>query len=935
MLNRYELNVTSNDEVTHILLRALLAKNPNEKYFRCLKGLGEGYQITFDDILEKDKEKVRELFENEDEIAVNLSNDLLKVQDDEKRFHYEVIKKVDHIDIIDDETATIQFVKKTPNSNIFLKGKDKSNNPVWLIYYINEDSKYTLSNTFNRKENGVVDSAALSQEEIEIYQNITPRFYNAQIASGGFSKIFLSKGALSLGQERTEFKDQPRIIKQLLKKDNNDDLVQMANREYKSGRKTKHIRTKPPIVIGNPADPAQVFLVMNYLKGKTLQQVLHDDNLDTDERIDLTLKFLYGLKSGLHARGIVHSDIKPGNIMINKKDTTGFKSKAFDLGISDEVGKPDKTDKGTSSYAAPEVIANEGTSIKADVYSSGLVLYEVWKARKWLSAHDNLNNADIIAKRNKDNYKIDTSDLFEGIKDLSSAHQKQIRDILAKLTSESTWFRGSIDKAIDVFENVRLERKLARFEKKTDDQIVALQKPKQIKLPDIEDDYDEEEEIEENEDSPDLAVDEETLKQIKNYQASLKAKKEFILFSNSLARELRTSLTKTNTLSEHNKLILTALDKLEKKVGKTNYDIASQQLLEKMAINEFTEVLGIKAFDQLNTIADVRNKLKTINSDYKQNVDNWRDYRKTISESRVIMSNLKENADLYLKNTSIPSILSNDLKNVNSSDNLLDKILRKGVKIENSIDDLDKFNNKSKNLFTKVKDNIDELQTPHQDMLNKKLNTLVALLPPDDDTNESKNKIKLRSIVATYLQKPTNQSQETTLINIISHLLNKSKPFKTERTETKKPIKTSQKIVRIPLDREHDQGLLIVQNPDPEIRKPIFPPTSSLIKLQQNLKTAVTNYIAENFIDNLNKGKRAASNRRLIDMHEILEIIDSAELNGDRDLKEQLSARLKKIEGFFGSGFFSRSSLRNDLLKVLDKHTYVDEIPNYTQDNTL
>lgn len=555
--------------------------------------------------------------------------------------------------------------------------------------------------------------------------------------------------------------------------------------------------------------------------------MLNSHNLDADERIAVTLKFLHGLKSGTHARGVVHSD----------------------LGISDEIGKPD---------------------------------------------------------------------FFDGIIDLSPAHAKQIRDILVKFTREST---SSIDKAIDVFENVRLERKLERFENTTKKQIAGLQ-PKKPKYHLLEDDYDVDEEIEEN-----IKEDEKILKQIKAYEDSLKIKKEFIRHANSLARELRTSLTKTDSLSEHNKLILTALDKLQKKVGKKNYDIESPEVLEKIAINEFTEVLGIKAFDQLNTIADVRDKLKKINSDYEKNVDNWRDYRKTISESQEILSALKAMADEYLPDTLTPNILYFDIESLKNSTTALDKILRKGVKIENSIDDIDKFNNKSKASFAYVKNNFNLLQSNTRDCKNSYMNTLCALLPPDDDSN--KNKIKLRSMFATYLQKRTNDSHEKILGNIISHLLNKSKLTKIEKVE-KTSVETRSKVVHIPIDYDNLNEMHAILsralNEKPVITETISP-TESLVTLQQNLKTAVTNYMANHFVANINKGTRAASDRRLNDMLEILEIIDNGTLTGDRDLKAQLSTRLKKIEGFFGSGFFSRSSLRNDLIKVLDKHKYMDKMP--------
>jgi serine/threonine-protein kinase len=125
------------------------------------------------------------------------------------------------------------------------------------------------------------------------------------------------------------------------------------------------------------------FFVMPMLRGNTLGNVLKRKRLDLESVIDIISQVLLGLAAA-HGEDVVHRDIKPSNIFVTRAipGRSDGKVKLLDFGVSKILGNSAKlTDTGVSlgtvHYMSPEQIIGRKTDHRSDIYSVGVVLYEM------------------------------------------------------------------------------------------------------------------------------------------------------------------------------------------------------------------------------------------------------------------------------------------------------------------------------------------------------------------------------------------------------------------------------------------------------------------------------------------------------------------------------------------------------------------------------
>ena len=119
------------------------------------------------------------------------------------------------------------------------------------------------------------------------------------------------------------------------------------------------------------------YIVMEYVTGKTLKQVIRSRGpLVNEEAVDI-MKQLCSAISEAHSRGIIHRDIKPQNVIVKADGSI----KILDFGIATAKGSMQLTQAnnvmGSVHYLAPELAKGEAASPQSDIYALGIVLYEM------------------------------------------------------------------------------------------------------------------------------------------------------------------------------------------------------------------------------------------------------------------------------------------------------------------------------------------------------------------------------------------------------------------------------------------------------------------------------------------------------------------------------------------------------------------------------
>ena len=119
------------------------------------------------------------------------------------------------------------------------------------------------------------------------------------------------------------------------------------------------------------------YIVMELIHGQTLRDMVHEDGALYPQRAMHIVSDLCDALDYSHKMGVVHRDVKPGNVMI----TSTGKVKVMDFGISRVVDAPSAMTTtseviGTASYLSPEQARGKNVDIRSDIYAAGCVLYE-------------------------------------------------------------------------------------------------------------------------------------------------------------------------------------------------------------------------------------------------------------------------------------------------------------------------------------------------------------------------------------------------------------------------------------------------------------------------------------------------------------------------------------------------------------------------------
>jgi tRNA A-37 threonylcarbamoyl transferase component Bud32 len=189
----------------------------------------------------------------------------------------------------------------------------------------------------------------------------------AKLGSGGMSTVYLA---------RDQTLDRQVAVKVMHREMSEQaDQLERFRQEARAVAKLSHPNVVSVIDAGE--DGGHPYIVFEYVEGETLKQrIARDGALEPQEAIAYAIEIARGL-SVAHARKMVHRDIKPQNILI---DAEG-RAKLTDFGISRQLEQDGMTATGrvlgTTDYVAPEQAMGRSVDQRSDVYSLGVVLYEM------------------------------------------------------------------------------------------------------------------------------------------------------------------------------------------------------------------------------------------------------------------------------------------------------------------------------------------------------------------------------------------------------------------------------------------------------------------------------------------------------------------------------------------------------------------------------
>jgi serine/threonine-protein kinase len=152
-------------------------------------------------------------------------------------------------------------------------------------------------------------------------------------------------------------------------------LFDRFQREAGIGEKLDH----PSVMrVFGGEERSRIYMVMEWCQGRLLRQILDEGPLPHDRAIRIAIQVLNVLDY-IHANGVVHRDLKPENIMVDDDDNI----KLIDFGIAGDSAARRLTyanftaGLGTPNYISPEQVKGRRGDGRADIYSMGVILYEM------------------------------------------------------------------------------------------------------------------------------------------------------------------------------------------------------------------------------------------------------------------------------------------------------------------------------------------------------------------------------------------------------------------------------------------------------------------------------------------------------------------------------------------------------------------------------
>ena len=231
--------------------------------------------------------------------------------------------------------------------------------------------------TWEERMEGFLSRPLIALIDLETLEQV---FEPGQLVSGRFEILRrVGEGGMGVVYEAYDRKRNQRIAIKCAK----PGFGRLLSPELEGALKVRH----PNICMMNEIHAATTefgeldFLTMEFLDGETLAHRLARGKLDVDEAAEIAGQLCSGVTAAHHS-GILHRDLKPANVILCHRKDGSKRAVITDFGLSTESSINAELSGGTPSYMAPELGRGEKASQASDVFSLGVILYEMVTGQK-------------------------------------------------------------------------------------------------------------------------------------------------------------------------------------------------------------------------------------------------------------------------------------------------------------------------------------------------------------------------------------------------------------------------------------------------------------------------------------------------------------------------------------------------------------------------
>ncbi len=234
---------------------------------------------------------------------------------------------------------------------------------------------------------GVESGESLAEEAVVPTSRVTQRFEHYELMSDKDGKpVELGRGEMGITYKAFDVDLRCSVtLKVISEKYLGDESARLRFlREARAAASVRHPNVASVFHLGRAG--GNYFYAMEFLEGETLGSLIkRSGRLEVKLALEIAAQVAAGL-AAVHRQDLVHRDIKPSNVMVCFENTGAVTAKIIDLGLAKAVNEPSsgttaisKTGgfAGTPKYASPEQFAGVGVDIRSDLYSLGIILWEM------------------------------------------------------------------------------------------------------------------------------------------------------------------------------------------------------------------------------------------------------------------------------------------------------------------------------------------------------------------------------------------------------------------------------------------------------------------------------------------------------------------------------------------------------------------------------